>query len=73
MLLMLPNLQYLLCGILPRQLCPSPMNPGLQEHLNDPSVFEHVAFSLLQLLGSWAHSSMSEMNLTDRNHNRSWE
>ena len=73
MLPKLPSFRYSLYRILPRQLCPSPMNPGLQEHLNDPSVFLHVALSLLQLWGSSAHSSMSNMNLTDCNYDINWE
>ena len=39
----------MLLRILPRQLCPSPVNPGLQEQMNDPAEFAQVAFLLLQL------------------------
>ena len=34
---------------LPLQFCPSPLNPGLQTHLKDPSELSQVALSLLQL------------------------
>ena len=53
-----PNFQCSLYRILPRQLCPSLMNPGSQKHLNDPTVFEDMVLSLLQLRRSSAHSSM---------------
>ena len=55
---------------LPVQLYPSPVNPGLQVQLNDPSVLLHKAPSLLQLWVSWAHSSISERELTDIDHSR---
>ena len=48
----------------PAQLCPSPLNPGLQKQLNNPSVFVQVALSLLQLWVSRANSSMSEIKST---------
>ncbi len=44
----------------PVQLHPSPVNPGLQEQLNDPSVLLHKPPSLLQLWVSWAHSLISK-------------
>ena len=47
--------------ILPWQVYPSPVNPGLQEQLYDPTTFVQLAFFLLQLCVSLAHSSMSEM------------
>ena len=50
--------------ITPAQLCPSPLNPGSQEQLNNPSVFVQVALSLLQLWVFWAHSSMSAKKST---------
>ena len=40
------------------------MNPGLQEQVNDPSVFVQVAFPLLQLRVFSKHSPMSEMRST---------
>ena len=43
----------------------SPVNPGLQEQLNDPLVFVQFALSLLQLWVPVAHSSMSAMRSTD--------
>ena len=55
-----------MCKILPWQMCPSPVNPELQEQLNDPKVFLQVALSLLQLWVSLAHSSMSELESTHR-------
>ena len=56
----------MMCKILPRQMCPSPINPGLQEQWNDPAVFVQVALSLLQLWVALAHSSMSELESTHR-------
>ena len=47
-------------------LCPFPVNPCLQEQLNDPSVFVQVALFLLQLCISPAHSSMSKIRSTER-------
>ena len=41
--------EIMLLRILPPQFCPSPVNPGLQEQMNDPAVFTQVAFFLLQL------------------------
>ena len=38
---------------------PSPLKPGRQAQLNDPSVFVHVAFKL-QLSKLRSHSLMSE-------------
>ena len=55
-----------MCKILPRQMCPSPINPRLQEQWNDPAVFVQVALSLLQLWVVLAHSSMSELESTHR-------
>lgn len=49
---------------LPVQLYPSPVCPGLQVQLNDPSVLLHKAPSLLQLWVSWTHSSISKRELT---------
>ena len=56
----------MMCKILPWQMCPSPINPGLQEQWNDPAVFAQVALSLLQLWVLLAHSSMSELESTHR-------
>ena len=61
----LPN-KVILCKTIPSHSCPSPLNPGLQEQMEDPAVFEQLAFSL-QLWEFRAHSSMSEiksMNFT---------
>ena len=55
----------MLYTILPRQLCPSPMNPGLQEQLNEPSLLVQVALCLLQVWALLRHSSMSERESTD--------
>ena len=41
-------------------LLPLPVNPGLQEQLNDPLVLLHTALSL-QLCLSDAHSSISKI------------
>ena len=41
--------EIMLLRILAQQLCPSPVNPGLQEQMNDPAVFAQVALPLLQL------------------------
>ena len=41
--------EIMLLRILPRHFCLSLVNPGLQEQMNDPAVFAHVAFLLLQL------------------------
>ena len=46
---------------LPMQLCISPLNPCLQMHLNDPSVFKHMTFSLLHLWVFVSHSLMSKI------------
>ena len=56
----------MMCKILPWQMCPSPVNPGLQAQLNDPAVFLQVALSLLQLWVSLTHSLMSELESTHR-------
>ena len=58
--------KYDVSRILPSHLCPFPVNPCLQEQLNDPSVFVQVALFLLQLWVSPAHSSMSNMRSTER-------
>ena len=41
--------EIMLLKILAQQLCPSPVNPGLHEQMNDPAVFAQVALPLLQL------------------------
>ena len=46
-------------------MCPSPVNPGLQGQLYDPTMFVQLALFLLQLCVLLAHSSMSEMESTD--------
>ena len=46
---------------MPRQLCISPLNPCLQMHLNDPSVFKQMTFSLLQMWVFVSHSLMSKI------------
>ena len=63
----------MMCRILPWQMCPSPINPGLQEQLNDPAVFVQVALSSLQLWVLVAHSSISELESTHRAHDRDYE
>ena len=63
----------MMCKILPRQMCPSPVNPELQEQLNDPTMFLQVALSLLQLWVSLAHSLMSELESTHRAHDHDYE
>ena len=63
----------MMCKILPWQMCPSPVNPGLQEQLNDPAVFEQVALSLLQLWVSLADSLMSELESTHCTHDNDYE
>ena len=45
---------------------PFPVNPGLQEQLYDPTIFEQLALFLPQLCVSLAHSSMSEMQSTEQ-------
>ena len=62
-----------MCKILPWQMCPSLVNPGLQEQLNDPAVFEQVALSLLQLWVSLADSLMSELESTHCTHDNDYE
>ena len=47
--------------ILPVQLYPSPLYPGIQEQVNDPWLLLHQAFSW-QLLFAALHSSMSAKN-----------
>ena len=63
----------MMCKILPRQMCPSPVNPELQEQLNDPTMFLQVALSLLQLWVSLAHSLMSELESTHRARDHDYE
>ena len=63
----------MMCRILPWQMCPSPINPGLQEQWNDPAVFVQVALSLLQLWVVLAHSSMSELESTHRARDHDYE
>ena len=63
----------MMCRILPWQMCPSPIDPALQEQLNDPAVFVQVALSLLQLWVSLAHSSMSKLESTHRAHDHDYE
>lgn len=46
-------------------MCPSPVNPGLQEQLYDPAIFVQLALFLLQLCVLLVHSLMSEMESTD--------
>ena len=45
----------------PMHLCISPLNPCLQMHLNDPSVFKDMTFSLLHLWVFVSHSLMSKI------------
>ena len=63
----------MMCKILPWQMCPSPINLGLQEQLNDPAVFVQVTLSLLQLRVLLVHSSMSELEATHRAHDHDYE
>ena len=64
----LPN-KVILCKTIPSHSCPSPPNPGLQEQMEDPAVFEQLAFSL-QLWEFRAHSSMSEIKSTNFTYDR---
>ena len=48
-------------NLLPVQLCPSPLNPGLHIHFEDPPEFSQIAFSLLLLEVFSASLPMSEM------------
>ena len=63
----------MMCKILPWQMCPLPVNPGLQEQLNDPAVFEQVALSLPQLWVSLADSLMSELESAHCTHDNDYE
>ena len=49
-------------NLLPIQLCPSPLNPGLHVHFEDPPEFSQIAFSLLLLEVFSASPPMPEMN-----------
>ena len=50
---------------LPVQFCPSPINPGLQVHTNDPRVLLHAASSW-HLRGFVSHSSISVVKSTNK-------
>ena len=63
----------MMCKTLPWQMCPSPINPELQEQLYDPAVFVQVALSLLQSWVSLVHSSMSELESTHRTYDHDYE